>query len=269
MKMKKYRIKSTFTRIPLALLGVLLMITSNSKGQDGYKFGISLQGGPNIFMSDAYPEDITSSSFAATFDYKMYDWIGLIGKLENGGLSGTKKFKSGNTPYSVQANYTLFSTLGYIHATNIIFGVNEDRWIDIKVIGGPGFISSRYDVTYEQDPETNNRKGTSNALALSAGGIMELHFADQFSFILELNGIADFSNSIDGVWDTNQGAAEYKGYDIVATFEAGIKYRFGGDNSSGGKRKGGSKQTQAKQLPSQYKGFRGFDGMENSRVPKY
>lgn len=250
------------------MLGVLLMFAFATKAQDRYKFGVSLQGGPNFFLSDAYPEDLINSSFAATFDYSLYEWIGLMGKLESGSLSGAKVFKSGNTPYATQANYTLISTLGYIHATNIIFGVNANRWLDVKVIGGPGFISSRYNVTYEEDPELNNREGTSNALALSAGGIVEIHIADQFSVVMELSGLADFSNSIDGIWDTNQGAAEYKGYDIVATLEVGVKYRFGGNGGSG-KKKSGSRHSAPKQLPSQYKGFRGFDGMENNRVPKY
>lgn len=267
MKTKRYLPDKITVSILIVVLGLFVFLPLKTNAQDSYKYGVSAQGGVNIFLSDAYPDDIMGSSFALTFDFQPYHWIGFMLKVENGTLNGTKRYKSGNTPYSSSTKYTAVSPLFYVHATNIVFGVNEDRWFDIKVVGGAGYSGANYTVEYS-DPNVETREGKSNVLALSAGGVMEFHVANQLTLLLDITGVADFSNSLDGIWDTNQGAAAYKGYDIIATFHAGLKYRFGG----GVKTSGGSKQKyiyEPKELPSQYKGFKGFDGMERSRSPKY
>lgn len=269
MKAKLYLPYKSIFFIWMVMLGILVAFPNKVKAQEAARFGVSVQGGVNLFLSDAYPEDIMSGSFAATFDYQPYYWVGFMFKAENGTLKGTKKYASGNIPYSAETHYTMLTPLFYVHATNIVFGVDEDRWVDIKVVGGGGITIAKYNVNYT-NPAQPSREGTSNIPTLTAGGIMEFHVAPKLTFLLELNGIADFTNSLDGIWDENQGAAAYKGYDVVATFEAGLKYRFGGDVSySGGKKKKAKYIYEPKSLPSQYKEYKGADGMERSRGPKY
>ncbi len=268
MKAKKYLPERLTASIFMVFLGVFLMLSTQADAQDqAFKYGVSAQGGVNFFLSDAYPDDIMGSSFALSFDFQPYHWIGFMLKVENGTLNGTKRYKSGNSPFSSSTKYTAVSPLFYVHATNIVFGVNSDRWFDIKVVGGAGLSIANYSVAYTQPSETV-REGTSNVLALSAGGVMEFHLLEQLTFLIDITGVADFSNSLDGIWDEEHGAAAYKGYDIVATFHGGLKYRFGGGVKSSG---GGKKKYiyEPKELPSQYKGFKGFDGMERSRSPKY
>lgn len=268
MKTRRYLPDKFTVSIAMVLFGLFALLPTNLEAQEeGYMFGVSAQGGINLFLSDAYPDDIMGSSFALTFDYQPYHWIGFMMKVENGTLNGTKRYKSGNTPYSSHTKYTSVSPIFYVHATNILFGVNTDRWMDIKVVGGAGYMRANYAVDYLQPP-AETREGASNVLALSAGGVMEFHVAERISLLMDVTGVADFSNSLDGIWDEDQGAAAYKGYDIIATFHIGVKYRIGGEvKTSGGQKR--KYIYEPKELPTQYKGFRGFDGMERSRSPKY